>query len=868
LDGESMVVNRLDTGRLLKKIPSTAKQWEDLKRHINENPLYRRNIVSLDGKATGLNVFLEQMTEEELYARDIVGKIERLIERESEPGVDISVTGIAQTKVEISRYMISDLQKFIPYTALLIAVVLFVSFKQGRRITPPPVLVACFIVFGLVAQSKWDIEVPFGTAMLVVVALVLFLALFGGRAIILPLLAVLLAVEWTVGFMGHLGIKFSLVTAVLPSLLIAIGIAYVIHVMSEYFHEHSPEADPREALIDAVHHISLPVTVTALTTMIGFASLTISRIPAIRDMGILAVFGVLSALALSLTFVPAMISLLGQRPEGQKTDKDETRDLNPLSEAKAKTSGWLENLLKRLGDWNLDRAAYILVATALLAFVLIPRIREIKVDTDFLSYFSEDDPIIQAKNKLTAHLAGSAPFFVVVDGHYAGAFEEPRLLRKLERFQQFMVTREGVDITMSPVDYVKLTNRATWSNNPDYFRIPDSRKAVAQLLESLSGTPEILEPYLNPERSMANIMVRTRIVGSQATLKLCKEVEEWAEKNFPEAVVRMTGTLYLLNKTADKVSRGQIESIALAIFVILLVMSFLFVSFKFGLLSMIPNVFPVMILFGTMAVFKIPLGLSTSIIASIVIGIAVDDTIHFLAQFNYNLKTLYDEHEAVRATMATTGRPIVFTTATLCLGFLVVSFSRFQPISHFGSLTAFILFMCLIGDLVVLPAILRFVKIITLWDLLGVKLGKDPKKKIKIFYGLSNRQARIAALMGSFRSYSMGDEIITEGDLGTEMYVVIKGRVEIFSGDDDDKLSIAILGPGDNFGEMAVVRHGLRSASADALQDSELLVLNEDSLRRIQRRYPRIASAVFRNLTIILSDRLQITTVTAMLRGK
>jgi len=720
------------------------------------------------------------------------------------------------------------------------------------------ILVVFVVVFGLVAQSRWELEVPFKTELLVVTALVLFLAFFGGRAILLPLLAVLLAVEWTVGFMGHLDIKFSLVTTVLPSLLIAIGIAYVIHVMSEYFHEQSPDAEPRTALIEAVHHISLPVTVTAATTMIGFASLTISRIPAIRDMGILAVFGVFSAQLLSLTFVPAMISLLGQRPEG-KTDSGR-EEKNP--------KGWLEHFLRSLGDWNHKRAAYILMVAALIVSALLTYIPRINVDTDFLSYFSEDDPITRAKNKLTAHLAGSAPFFVVVDAHYPGAFEQPWLLKKLEKFQKFLVDQEGVDISLSPADYVKLTNRATWSNDPGHFRIPGSQKAVAQLLESLSGTPEILEPYLNPERSMANIMVRTRIVGSRATLKLAGKVDEWAEKNFPEAAVRMTGTLYLLNKTADKVSRGQIESIALAIFVILIVMSFLFVSFKFGLLSMIPNVLPVAVLFGVMGYFDIPLDLSTSIIASIVIGIAVDDTIHFLAQFNHNVKKMYNEREAVLATMAATGRPIVFTTATLCLGFLVVSFSRFRPMYHFGLLTAFILFVCLVGDLVVLPAILRFVKIITLWDLLGVKLGKDPKKTIKIFQGLSNRQARVAALLCNIRSYPEGELIISEDEVGTEMYVIIKGKVEISTGEVEDKLSIAILGPGDNFGEMAIMRHGWRSANGTALEETEVLIMDDKSLERIQRRYPRIAAAIFRNLTIILSDRLQITTVTAMLRGK
>jgi hypothetical protein len=269
-----------------------------------------------------------------------------------------------------------------------------------------------------------------------------------------------------------------------------------------------------------------------------------------------------------------------------------------------------------------------------------------------------------------------------------------------------------------------------------------------------------------------------------------------------------------------------------------------------------------------MGYFGITINLSTCIIANIIIGLAVDDTIHLLTEFNQKIKKLRDEKESIRATLATTGRPVSLTAVTLLVGFAVVSFSKFAPVAEFGILTTFTLLICPMGDLFMLPSILRYTKIITLWDVLDVKLGKDPKKKIKIFEGLSNRQARIAALMGHIQPYKRGDGIIEEGDVGSEMFVVITGKVEIYSGDYAERMSIAILGPGDNFGEMAVVRHGFRSASARALDTTELLIMDEGTLNRIKRRYPRIAAAIFLNLTRILSDRLQITTVTAMLRGK
>lgn len=852
--------NRLETGELVKKIPETDEEWEELKKKIGENPLYYKNIVSEDGKATSINVVLDTMSEEELYSRDIVGQIEAIMAEARKSGLDISATGIPQTKVATSNYMKEDLKRFLPYTILFIAIALYLNFYQGRKRLNPAFLATVIVsVASLLAQVYLGFELPFGVSLLASAGIVLFLALFGGQAIILPLLAVIITVIWTVGFMGYLNIKFSLVSTVLPSLLITIGIAYVIHVMSEYYHEKSAHGDPREALIDAVHHISLAVFVTAFTTAVGFASLIISKIPAIRDMGILAVFGVTVAFVLSLTFIPSMIALSRHAPGG-RVSMAQTNDT-------AKTDR-LSIFLRNLGDWDMRNAKWIIGLIIFLSLSVGYGARNLTVDTDFMSYFHREDPIVKARDKLISHLAGSAPFFVVIDARIPKAFYEPKILAKVEQFQKWLSEQEGVDTTISVVDYLKLTNRAEHGNDEKFFTIPDPHDVVARMIDvSLSGTG-MLDPYLNKERSMANIMIRTRIVGSSTTLALERKIKEWAEKNFTEAKITMTGTLLLLNKTADKVSRSQTESTITAIFSIFLVMSLLLMSFKMGLLAMIPNVFPIVMLFGIMGYSGITINLSTSIIASIIIGLAVDDTIHLLSQFNYNVKELKDEREAIRATLATTGRPVFLTSVTLFLGFSVVSFSKFQPIFHFGILTACTLLICASGDLFMLPSILRYVKIITLWELLDMKLGKDPKKKIKIFEGLSNRQARIAALMGKIQSFAKDSLIIQEGDVGEEMFVVIRGKVEIYAGDWDSRMSIAILGPGDNFGEMAVVRHGFRSASARAMEDTELLILDAKSLYRIQKRYPRIASAIFLNLTRILSDRLQITTVTAMMREK
>lgn len=806
----------LRVGKLVEEIPQTPEEWALLEKRALENEIYVKNLISVDGKATSINVVLEdRITEEELFGKDIVGQICRVVEAEKEPGTDIYVTGIPQTKVTTVEYMKRDLRKFIPLTLLLTVVVLIISFRSFR-----------------------GLFVPMG--------------------------AVVLSIIWTIGFMGLMEIKFSMVNTVLPSLLVAIGVAYSIHVISAYYQrevEAEDVDDDRDVLFASMKHISMPVTVTGFTTMIGFSSLMLSRIPAIRQMGLLAVFGVFGALVIALTFVPAVMSLLG-RPRNIALKKDASA-----------TGGYLTRYLVALGKFNLKFRFWILLFGFSFFAVASYGIRFIVVDTDFISWFDDESEIVRSRWILHEHLAGSAPFYITVDAHRADGIKEPDVLKKIEDLQRFLENdpelKDGVDKTLSVVDYIKLLNKSIKDGKPSEFRIPDSKEIVAQELlfyESSGGNPRMLDAFVNSDYSMANIVVRTNIVGSNATKHLVAKIDEWARENIQDATVRTTGTLFLLNKSADEVALGQIRGLATATFVIFIIMSVLFLSVKYGFLSMIPNIYPVVILFGTMGWFGLTLNLSTSIIAAIVLGLAVDNTIHILSRYNFDLKRTRNEHLSMLNTMVSTGRPISFTMATLIVGFGVVSFSDFLPIRHFGMLTGYALIVGMVGDLMILPAIMSYVKMITLWDLLDLKLGQDPTRTIKIFEGLKNRQAKLATLLGHMHDFNKGEMILSEGDIGDEMHVVIQGRVEIFSGDYDSRQTIAILGQGDNFGEMALVRHSVRSASAIALEDTELLSFSTMSLRRVQRRYPWIASQIYLNLTRILSDRLQITTVTAMLR--
>jgi hypothetical protein len=288
-----------------------------------------------------------------------------------------------------------------------------------------------------------------------------------------------------------------------------------------------------------------------------------------------------------------------------------------------------------------------------------------------------------------------------------------------------------------------------------------------------------------------------------------------------------------------------------------MLMSGLFLSFRTGLLTLVPNVIPIVVLFGTMGFLGIDLNISTSMIAVIVIGIAVDDTIHYFNEFNLQLRKTGDTSRAIVAVVRSVGRPIVFTALALSAGFLVLCLSNFAPIQQFGYLASMTMAVGLVSELLITPGLVTITTVITLWDLLYVKLGPQPQKEIPLFGGLRALEARIVVLMGRLAAARPGELITRRGETKAELYVLLSGRTEVRS---EDGHVIRSMGRGDVIGEMGLVRARPRSADVVVADLAEYVVLDVGFLNRLQRRHPRIAAKVFLNLTRILSDRLEDTT--------
>ena len=702
---------------------------------------------------------------------------------------DLAITGLQTLKVTGARLMEQDLARFMPISILLVVMVLAWAYRTKR-------------------------------------------------GVLLPLGSVTIGVVWTTGVMVMAGRNINMGTLVLPPLLMSIGIAYAIHVISRYYQELRPERSRRDVVVATMEHIRVPVGVAALTTGLGFCTLALNPIRAIADLGIFAVLGIVVIALITVSFLPAMFMIL---PDADGPPEHHGR--------------WIATLLGGVGRIAIDYRRTVLVIAAGVCGVCLWAASDIRVETNYVGFFDPNSDIRRDTDRLAEAIGGAYPLYVVIDGDGPGSMRRLENLTAIRDLQNFIGEQPGVDSTLSFADFILLIQGVF--DDQAKGRLPATQGALEQLFLFLN--PEDTRPVMNADFSRSNILVRSRLAGSAEVSELVANIEEYARTRLRRGIeAHATGTVVLLNRSADALAHGQISGLAQMLVVLLILMSLLFLSIRTGILALVPNAIPIILLFGAMGLTGIDLNISTSMIAVIAIGIAVDDTIHYLSALNVELRRTGNQEEALLNVGRSVGQPIVFTTIALALGFLVVCLSNFRPIRDFGFLASLTMVGALVTDLLLVPALVMSTRIITLWDLLFVKLGPEPQNEIPLFMNLRPFQARIVVLMAHLERAEPGTYITRKGELKEELYVLLSGQAGVFV--EPGRPSIRDMGRGEVIGEMGLVRGMPRSADVVVSSSSEYLVLDGDFLDRLQRRYPRIAAKVFLNLTRILSDRLETST--------
>jgi predicted RND superfamily exporter protein len=644
----------IDVGKFISDIPSDPAELEDLRARALADPIYPKVIVSKDGATAAINITFQSMTDGEFVTLDLDGRIRAILDEEAGDSRRFFVSGRPHIRSEAHHLMVRDMVQLIP------------------------------------------LAVAIG-------ALIVWLMTGSIRGTLIPLTSCLVAMLWAYGAMALVGKDLNIITLVLGPMLICVGSVYGVHVLARY-EEFSVEAsDPRTAALRTLEYTRVPVLMAGFTTCVGFGALLLADVRATNDLGAFSLLGIASVTLLSLTGVPAILALLpleeGARGEGK-----------PLYAGRTRLSAWvghgLDNALAALGRLNTRHAGRVLVAWGLVTGVAVIFIPRTVIDTDYLTVFDPESRVRTDFAEVNRLLAGAVPIYVVFHGEHEGTFRDPRTPRLIERIQQSLEDLPGVSRVLSPVDLVLVANRALRGGGPEALRIPDTRSGVSEAIFAIPK--EKLRRFATSNHSSVNLVVRTGRLGSAPVRKLEARIRAViAGFRLPPGVrTDVTGNAILINRSADGIAGNQITQVGFAAVTILLLVCIVFRSIRVGILTMIPNIVPVVLFFGALGAGVAVLSIATALIGSIALGIAIDDTVHFLVAYQRARSAGSSPDEAVVKCVRRVGRPIAMTSVMLVVGFLVLLVSGFVTLREFGYLTAMTMGICLSTDLGLFPALL------------------------------------------------------------------------------------------------------------------------------------------------------------------
>jgi len=538
---------------------------------------------------------------------------------------------------------------------------------------------------------------------------VLLLVLFRrASAVGFPLIVVIGSLLSTVGIMVAAGTSIKLPTVILPSFLMAVGIGYTVHILTLFYRAFDSGLSAEDAVSSSLEHSGLPVLLTSLTTAGGLMSFLPSELAPIADLGLFAPIGVMISWMLSVVLLPALLCALPLR----RRQSDETSV--PMG-IQFEPQDRLDRFLRWAADFSADRPWTVVGISAVIGSVALASALQVKISHDPTYWLPEGSPSLVATKLIDEKLRGSITLEVLLTREGENAWYEPAQLQKLDQFSTNAMKYESESVyignAFSALNVLKEINRALNENRDAYYSIPESRELIAQefLLFENSGSDD-LEDLVDSQFSQLRLTLKGPFTDSVHYADAIPEIESMAKATLgPDTEVVLSGVIPMLFRTMTAVNISMTRSYAIAFAVIAILMVLLIGKAGLGLIAMIPNLFPIVLAMGLMGVFTMPLDTFTLMIASISLGLAVDDTIHFMHNYLRYLREEGDSRIAIRYTLATTGRAMLFTTLVLASSFTIFTLSEMNNIFNFGALTSFAITMAFVADILLAPSLMHLI---------------------------------------------------------------------------------------------------------------------------------------------------------------
>ncbi|MBF0187811.1 MAG: MMPL family transporter [Magnetococcales bacterium] len=792
--------NGLISKVVLDEVPVDHAAIEEARADALDNPILVGNLISKDGLVTALMVSVRESPTEEGYDERVNEVIESILDGFRPSFEQLFQIGPPRINSELKESLFNDLTLLAPLSALMLVVMILLFM---RSVT----------------------------------------------AAVIPLVTSVLSITWTLGMMGWIGLPLNILSAMLPSLVVVIGSTEDTHMVAGYLRGLMEKGTEQQAASREVatrfmiKHLGVPLLLTVFTTGLGFASNIFSSMGLVRDFAIASSFAIFANGVISILLVPSMMLLFGPRK-------------SRLVLREERISG-LPGLVDRLFDATRQRfARSVVILTVLMCGFFIFQASKLYVTNDPLSYFRGDRALIQETQQIQKDLSGMKVFYVTLDAQRDKAFLDPGNLALVKKIQAF-VEKQGVfDRTISIVDHISLVNREFHRGQEAYYDIPAERNLVAQYL--LFFHRNDLSAYVSHDYRRANIVVRHNITDSNTLNRHIAELKRvTAQIAGINVKTHVVGENLLINAAAESLMVAQVKSLGLLLLVIFLIMSAMFTSLKGGLIALIPNLIPIILMFGVMGFLGIPLNPGTAMVAVIAIGIAVDGTIHLFSRYNELCRTTSDYDAAVRQTVREEATPVVATSLALSFGFGILLLSNFTVVAQFGALSALTVIFAVVSDLLITPIIMSRVRLIGLYQILSMSMQREVLAKSPLFRDMTNYQIRKAILISEMRTFQPGDLLVEQGSTGRSMYLILTGMTEvILRGDDGEKTRLAALGPGQVFGEIGYIRETQRTADVRALTKVNALRFDYEKQRQDLKFFPHIVAKLNFNISVILGERL------------
>lgn len=633
-----------EVNKFLRDIPPDPAALLLLKEEAVSDPLYVNNVISADGKTASIVVFAREGLKDPGFRRSLLDKTQALLGRF--PAHAFHLGGWTVTNYALSNIVRHDMALLVPLSYAFVCLTLLVIFRNAR-----------LMLLGFVNMSACLCS--------------------------------------TIGFFGITGTTYNNITCAVLPLAITLSLADTIHLFSHMdravlrrFPTH------REALASIVGSIIVPCLMTSITTGLGFLSLAVSSIPALRDFALMSSAAMVFEFFYSFLLLPPLILFFD--PEKTYLNLDMSRGTH------------MNRFLQTLWCFVRDHCRGILVAGSMLAILGAWFTCQVRIESDVIEYFKSASSFRQDIDFVQSRIGGVMSLEVSIRADKEDAFKHPEILRLLDNLEENIKSVRGVDVTTSFLSFLKEMNKSFHNEDKEYYRIPDSEAEIEQYLLLYDG--DDVRKFMTPAFDHARIAVRLSSHNSREEKEILRTIQGYMDGHLQGKglEVRLTGSAVQYVNVATEMVDGQISSFGTATLVVGILMMCLLRSIGIGLLSLIPNIYPILLNFGIMGLVGINLDTGTIMVASIALGIAVDDTIHFLTKYQAKRRALVPIERAVEEVLLSKGRAIITSSIVLTLGFVVLIFSNFMPIVNLGLLTTLVMFIAMSGDLVLLPAMLVF----------------------------------------------------------------------------------------------------------------------------------------------------------------